>query len=197
MGTKQISYGTPTKTQNFTRATLQSSQTPTGNVRVPVSGSGLATRGVILNDPALEECVVGQPRVDFQIIRKIALGGAKADVPINFSFPVSKIWIASKDTAHLTDSLYFHFVPLNKGVLYAASGNSINPTGVEQWYDMTLSPAGNLTFFGKVLKFRTPFTTGFFDIGQEAGGTDYNICIAGADGDVVELFANNLGVTSG
>ena len=101
--------GVPTKTQNYTRAAVQSAQTPTGNVRIPSSGNGMSSRGVILNDPALEDCVVGLPRVDYQTIRKIALGGSKGDVPVHFSFPVNKIWIASKDNAHLSDSLYFHF----------------------------------------------------------------------------------------
>lgn len=194
MGSKVIIAGAPTKTQNYTRSAIQSAQTPTGNVRIPSSGNGMSSRGVILNDPALEDCVVGLPRIDFQVIRKIALGGSKADVPITFSFPVTKIWIASKDNAHLSDSLYFHFIPLGKAALYTS--NSINPTGVEQWFDMTYTPAGNLSFFGKVLKFRTPFSSGYFDIGQEAGGTDYNICVAGANADVEELFAHNLGLTS-
>src|SRR5215831_4341026 len=158
-----------TKTQNYTAAQLQSSQTPTGNKRIPTSGSGLSTRGVILNDPALEQCVVGPARIDYQVITKIALGGSKGDVQVQFSFPVRKIWIASKDHSHLSDSLYFHFSPLRK----TYTGNAIDPVGTEQWFDMTYTPAGGTIVFGKFLEFENPFTTGFFDIGQEAGGGDY------------------------
>lgn len=185
-------YNAPTKTQNFTTASVRASQTPTGNKRIPTSGNGLSSRGVILNDPALESCAVGGVRIDFQLVRKIALGGAKPDVPVNFAYPVSKIWIASKDHVHLSDSLYFHLSKLNKTY---PGGNAIDPDGSEQWFDMTFSAAGGLTFFGKVLHFRTPIIGGYFDIGHEAGGTDYNIMVAGSD-DVIELSANNLAVTS-
>lgn len=181
--------GVPTKTQNYTRATLQSAQTPTGNKRI-IEG-GMSSRGVILNDPSLEQCVVGGVKIDYQLVRKIALGGAKGDVPVTFNFPVTQIWIASKDGGHLVDSLFFHFSKMGK----TYTGNAVTLDGSEQMFDMTYTPANGNSFFGKMLRFRVPFTSGYFEIGQDAGGTDYNILVAGADGDIVEMFANNSGTT--
>lgn len=82
--------------------------------------------------------------------------------------------MASIDLAHISDSLFFHFKPLNKG--YA--GNGITPNGTESWLPLMSQTAGQ-TKVGIGYRFGHPLPINcFLDIGQEAGGTDYNITFA-------------------
>ncbi len=131
------------------------------------------------------------PQICFVQIKKVALGGAKGDLICKFQFPVRSIWIASKDSAHLTDSLFLHFIPL--GNKYA--GNSITPTGGEPWIDMTYSAAAGQTYNGKFLKFSAPVSQVYFDCGQEAGGGDYVFTVAGSN-DVEIMTTTGAGCTA-
>jgi len=155
--------------------------------------SGYPTRGTVINDPTVNDCAIDSVNISFQTVLKIAAGGAKPDVPVVFDFPVTKIWVASKDGAHISDSLYFHLGKLGKTY---PGGNAIVPVGNENWFDLTLySVGGGQQFLGKTIEFRKPITRAFLDIGQEAGGTDYFITIAGSN-DVVSIAANQIGVTA-
>lgn len=158
--------------------------------RTPISG--YPTRGTIINAPEVDDCAVDSVKISYQTILKIALGGAKGDIPVVFDFPVRKIWVASKDGAHLSDSLYFHLSRLGKTY---PGGNSIVPVGNENWFDITLYAVSGQVFLGKVIEFAKPISRGFLDIGQEAGGTDYFITIAGSN-DVISVAANQIGVTA-
>ena len=130
------------------------------------------------------------PQVYFVTVRKIALGGAKPDIYVKFPQPINQLWVASKDNGHLPDSLYFHFITLGKRY----TGNAIDPDGSENWFDLTYTADGGTRFKGKFLWFDTPFIDGYLDIGQEAGGGDYNLTLAGCYNQIREMSSTGIAV---
>jgi hypothetical protein len=122
------------------------------------------------------------PEISFITLYKIALGGAVADLLTQINpLPLGpdNSWIImylSCDNVHLNDTLAFHFKPLNKSY---PGGNAVTVTGQEQWFsfnnwDVAGGDPGGLKQPGDYFKFYGPMPPQlYWDIGQEAGGTNY------------------------
>jgi hypothetical protein len=129
------------------------------------------------------------PEIQYIHIRKIAIGGAVADFITQIApLPLgpSNSWdlmFLSCDPIHINDTLTFHFKPLYKGAPNYAGGNAVTMTGAEEWYifnnsNIAASPAG-IKQPGNYFRFYGPMPPQlYWDIGQEAGGTDYSITLA-------------------
>jgi len=99
-------------------------------------------------------------------------GPAQADVPVLLPLPAKEIICVSCAEAQANDSLYMHFVPLNKNYGIATA---IIPTGNEQWLPFSDSGSwgGNARRTGAGYKFSQtiPVLSLYFDIGHESGGS--------------------------
>ena len=106
------------------------------------------------------------------IPQSVPAGPAQADVPVLLPLPAKEIICVSCTTAQDTDSLYMHFVPLNKNYGIATA---ILPTGNEQWlpFNNTGTWGGNARRTGSGYKFskQIPVLSLYFDIGHESGGS--------------------------
>jgi hypothetical protein len=117
-------------------------------------------------------------------------GNAQADVPVLVPIPdAGFIFVANITPAHLTDSLWMHFIPTGKS--YATG--TIAPVGNEQWFPLCQQGSA-LTKIGLMYDFGDPLPpTIYFDIGQETNGTAYFITLLFAKSKAVvpsSMFAN-------
>lgn len=120
------------------------------------------------------------PSISFVTVQKIALGGAKGDVPLIPPGAFRWLMVTNCDPAHYGDSLWLHFQPLSK--VYTA--NAIIPIGNEPWLPLYAVASGHSKIgMGYLFHESLPTTQLYLDIGQEAGGTDYAITFA---------FSNNV-----
>jgi len=106
------------------------------------------------------------PQVTFVTITKLT-AAAEGDTPLIAPVPFKWIMVVSTRQADISDTLYLHFVPLNK----VYPGLAINQVGNEAWLPLCDSTGNHSKIgmgynFGRVL----PPTTMYLDIGQEAGG---------------------------
>jgi hypothetical protein len=127
------------------------------------------------------------PNIQFIHILKVALGGAVPDflvqlppLPPDKQFDDWTITFVSCATAHVNDSLFMHFKPLNKTY---PGGNAVTMDGTEEWFSFNswLASGGPLGLKepGNSWTFRGPMPPQlYFDIGQEAGGVNYSITLA-------------------
>lgn len=138
-----------------------------------------------------QPCEEGNPRLlggsDLRFITIVAPpGNAVGDVQVDFPFRPRFISVVACDGAHLSDTLFFHLLPLGK----TYTGLAITSDGSEKW--LPLSPiAATISKIGAFIRFRKPMPqTVYFDIGHEAGGgVAYNITLAISDDDL-ELYGS-------
>jgi hypothetical protein len=133
-------------------------------------------------DTSLQSRQYVSPRVSFVTVAAGAAPfNARADVPLILPIPAKVIVCVSTTLTEQPNTLFLHFVPLNK--LYA--GISILPTGNEAWLPMCGLNAGGGTGrmgSGWVFTKELPPTTNLYlDIGQEGGGASGPITFAVSD----------------
>lgn len=117
---------------------------------------------------------INDPDLAYVHLHKVALGGAKGDVAVALPRPYNSIIIVSIDPVHQSDTLFLHFRPLYK--TYVA--NAIIAVGNEEWLPM-FSQVAAQSKLGCGYNFAKPMPlTIYFDVGQEAGGVDYEITFA-------------------
>lgn len=119
------------------------------------------------------------PTIYYVTIKKIALGGAKGDVPFRVAVPARWLMVATCDAGHLNDGLYLHFSPTGKSY----TSNGIVLVGNEPWLPLCDVQQAH-SKIGMGYKFSSPLpvnTDIFLDIGQDAGGGDYFITLAYSD----------------
>lgn len=160
--------------------------------------AGVITRPIATLAPFCDDrkrTLGGTGNFMFQTIKKIALGGAVADFPMLIPMPDARfIMVSNCDQGHYSDSLWMHFVPGGKSyggnnAISAATGFN----GSEPFFPFCQQPSA-LTKVGIYYEFDDPLPpTIFFDIGQEAGGSDYFITFLLARSRAVipgSVFAN-------
>jgi hypothetical protein len=122
---------------------------------------------------------MSKPNIYYVTVTKVALGGAKGDVPFRITIPARWIMVASCDAGHVGDSLFLHFDQL--GLTY--TGNAITPVGNERWLPL-FAVSSNRSKIGMGYLFDRPLPVNqdiYLDIGQEAGGGNYFITFAYSD----------------
>jgi hypothetical protein len=150
-----------------------------------------------LNEEALKSLMrdrdKSSARICFVTMFVPILGGAKADIICSFPFPVNRIWIASKSSAEVSNSLYLSLEPLFK---YPPAGNpagsSVTPNGSEHWFDMSYYAQGT-NHLGKMLHLEHYVQVVYFTVGFENGG-NVTFTVAGSNGEVIDTMAAQMGV---
>jgi hypothetical protein len=105
------------------------------------------------------------------------IGAAQADVSVLLPIPAKQIMVCSRSNAHVSDTLFMHFVPLNKNYAGAAG---ITMIGNETWLPMCAIDGAHSSI-GMGYKFSKPLPVGgtlYFDIGNESGGGQDIITLA-------------------
>jgi len=145
----------------------------------PPSGFGSGGGGACPPDMSLSSRKYISPL--FQFITIPAIGPpyvAIADYSIILPTPVKCIMVVSRLLSANNNSLYLHFVPLNKNY---GGAIAILPTGNDQWIPLTgITSIGPVGSIGSCLIFEQELPAGqplFFDIGVEAGGTSSPITL--------------------
>lgn len=107
------------------------------------------------------------PPVSFVTVTK-PTAHADNDVPLVIPIPFRWIMVTSTLLAAISDSLFLHFVPLNRN---DAAGLAINMVGNEAWLPLC-APNGNKSKIGMgyIFENEMPPTTLYLDIGQDHGG---------------------------
>ena len=121
------------------------------------------------------------PQIYWAHVHKTALGGAKADILVPLGFPCNAFALVNALNALGQNSIFFHLRPLNK----TYTGNGTNAIGTEEWIPLTNFPSGSTQPLWGILRFREKITQFYLDIGQEAGGGDFDITIACFNDDTV------------
>jgi len=122
------------------------------------------------------------PEIKYIHIFKLVATGAQLNIPVNIApMPLGpdgtwSIMMVACDNAHLEDSFFMSFNPVNSS---GVAGNAIVPIGYEEWFPFqAITAAANnkvgimYKFFGAV----PPII--YFHVGQEAGGGNYQITLA-------------------
>jgi hypothetical protein len=123
-------------------------------------------------DTSLRSRQYVSPLFQFVFIPTFNPAVAIPDYQIILPAPAKCIFVASCLEAQNNDSLFLHFVPLNKNY---AGATSIAPAGTEQWIQLSgRNASGGTGRMGSGLVFDAPLPAGqplFFDIGSESGGS--------------------------
>jgi hypothetical protein len=143
-------------------------------------------------DTSLQSRQYVSPRVSFVTVQHTN-NAAIGDVPLILPIPAKVIVCVSTVLAEQGNTLFLHFVPLNK--VYA--GINILPNGTEAWLPMCGLNTGGATGrmgSGWVFTKELPPTTNLFlDIGQESGGASQPITFAVSDDIAYWKLTGNQG----
>jgi hypothetical protein len=97
------------------------------------------------------------------------IGNAEGDILLQLPIPAKAILCVNSTPGTNSDSLYMHFIPLNKSYTTVA----ITPTGTEQWIPICPNAySGDYERVGWWMTFREPMPVGqglYFDMGFESG----------------------------
>ena len=132
-------------------------------------------------DTSLSSRQYVSPRVSFVTVQHTN-NAAIGDVPLILPIPAKVIVCVSGTLAENGNTLFLHFVPLNKNYTGAIA---IQPNGTESWLPMCgLNTAGGTGRMGSGWVFTKelpPTTNLYLDIGQEGGGGSNPITFAVSD----------------
>jgi hypothetical protein len=123
--------------------------------------------------------MINDPDVAFVTVIKSSSVGAIGDVLLNFPKPCNSIMVVACTPAHISDSLYLHFLPLGKTYI----GLGITPIGNEPWLTFNSQSTSSIGKIGIGYRFTQPMPiNSFLDIGDEAGaGTVFITFAVGND----------------
>jgi len=132
-------------------------------------------------DQSLQSRKYVSPLVSFVTVQHTN-NAAIGDVPLILPIPARVIVCVSTFLVEQDNTLFLHFVPLNKNY---AGAIAILPQGTEAWLPMCgLNTAGGTGRMGSGWRFSKPLpptTNLYLDIGQEGGGVSGPITFAISD----------------
>jgi hypothetical protein len=118
--------------------------------------------------PALKSrSLTFMPQLYFATVSGQAIGGAQADINVILPFPCRYFQVVSM--LAVQNSVFFHFVPLNKVYGVAA----IVPTGRENWIPLSNQPVNTAPpYYWTRLDAGAPIKNFYLDMGTENGAAN-------------------------